>query len=1313
MPTTYQIELPDGKMLEVESEKELNQQDISRLAAQQMGIKPEPQGQRFNVNLPGLADFDPDGGSPAIPRYILRGEDKKKFSSAKIGDELEFGGEKFTKASDDELDLTGSSKIQNPLEAAAISAGINSPAALAGLAASGAVMSRVKGKTGLIAGLTAGVGASMAEGFLQRKVTPDVINELERKTAEESPYAYTVGRMLGSGMKPGGFSGSLAQEARERVIPAGIGAGVQAGFDASTGRLGTLESTRDIALAGIENLILKDTNALGNKALGAFAKAPKVDITSQLGNVKAGDPLPKSTASANEIVAGQPEDLTGLPMLEPAPVIDLPLETPSQQRISLAQERRAAPLESIKLEEQVAREVMDASQTTLAKRELGDKAQVAINEAFGVTKTPNKAEDTLLAQSLLEGDKTVKVSSELDAVKTEVEAAKLTAFNKRVADTMVNLANEGVELDRQTAAKLALIKNPQEFNVARQQLIDSVKAETPDIPKAGEMKMKSLEELEPGFFPPGEDFPQATPQKIAADSKITSSPKSEAGMANPAVMLNVAAPAAGAIYGSTQGDTNEERIKNAALFAGAASGTTAGMTALVAAARKNPQLLQAFRDSMDAAKKAREESPSMYQQMVGDQADPKIAEINAPTEKGVATIENNVKFNPVFGRVVGDFVSNILPVVDNIRNVHPEAAGLVRDMAQYEINTLSAAYDKTMPSLQQLRKLVGNDQFDKIGQLLRDGHEAEVLRIIEGIDGGKPIAEGIRNGWMKVRDELHQAALESRPGEEIPKLENYWPSRVSNMEKVREILDVEEPSRISDALAAAKKNRGRELTEDEEAAVISDLMSRSTQAPGKPGNLKQRTIQKIGDELKMVYEPMDVAIDRYLAEGVRDFAIRKFLGKIDPNSTSPWIAAGQEDAGTIGQLTKDLISRKEIDGRGLNVIQDNINAYIARPRSSTFGAKTANVVGAIQTVGNLGQMANVLGQLSDVFTTAVNRDAGSSFKNFAESIAGVKKGKLKLEDINLHEGNPETMGYSREYGTLNKAVDVVLTPFFKWSDRVGKEAFLNATKEWTGSQMKSDNPSFKFQQMQRQQKEMFGDEYWQKVRQAFAKEDWASPDLKKFLFNEISNVQPTTRADMPLGRLKSSGLGRIAWGLTSFQLRQMGRAKSMIVDEWRKGNKESAALWGAQYLFWMAVGNSTIQFMRDIYAGKEDVSLGDYAFGSILQALGMNKATVAESTKGDIPKIVGDRMVPGIAPIGRAVVHDLGMARDIVKGQGPENIATESDLIKYTPWVGDLFYKNVGRGKTLRDEANRKQGGDKTDLQKIEDAILGSGSPQR
>jgi hypothetical protein len=96
----------------------------------------------------------------------------------------------------------------------------------------------------------------------------------------------------------------------------------------------------------------------------------------------------------------------------------------------------------------------------------------------------------------------------------EVQAGQGLDYLMKVKQIQADLAKQGVDLPRETAVKLANLA-PEEFVRARQQLIDS----TPKTEKtpAGELEVKSLQELDPAFFPPGQDFPQGTPQRIAAE----------------------------------------------------------------------------------------------------------------------------------------------------------------------------------------------------------------------------------------------------------------------------------------------------------------------------------------------------------------------------------------------------------------------------------------------------------------------------------------------------------------------------------------------------------------------------------------------------------------------------------------------------------------------------------------------------------------------------------------------------------------------------------------------------------------------------
>jgi len=402
--------------------------DFNVNVSHQENLKPRA---RFKVTVPGLADFDPDGAFSSQEREmrnILMGEDKKKFTSAKIGDELTLSGGKAIKVSEDEIEVPDMEALQNPMESVAIGAGINSPAALAGLAAFGGVSSRVKGIPGMILGAGAGAITAAGTGFGQRKISPDALNELEAETQRRSPVGYNLGRILGSGMKPGGYSGSIGRESAERLLPAGIGAGLQAGVDAYQGKLGTPESNKEILMAAAENLILKDANKLGNKAMGSLAAKPKfkleipepaTDITQNL-NAKAGQPLTKTQQDAAGMSLGKSTEPT------PPELVDLNAD-------SLRGELG-----------------LKADQTLLAQRELSAAQKQAEADAFTQNERARGmlAEETALAQGAMD--------------KTEVDA-NFAAENQK-------------QVERHYQALKDLRESEARANEARKKEADAIKA---------------------------------------------------------------------------------------------------------------------------------------------------------------------------------------------------------------------------------------------------------------------------------------------------------------------------------------------------------------------------------------------------------------------------------------------------------------------------------------------------------------------------------------------------------------------------------------------------------------------------------------------------------------------------------------------------------------------------------------------------------------------------------------------------------------------------------------------------------------------
>lgn len=798
------------------------------------------------------------------------------------------------------------------------------------------------------------------------------------------------------------------------------------------------------------------------------------------------------------------------------------------------------------------------------------------------------------------------------------------------------------------------------------------------------------------------------------------------------VLMNMSSMTAGALIGYQKGDTKEEKLQNAFLGALLASGATISAQAMA----RYGKGAKSLKNEVEALKKAKEgqaKEATVLQEKgnytLGEAVTGDWPVFHPEDTAGIVSnaIDEGFKAyvpSRLGASSVGQALEHVGTITDNIRRVHPAVAGAVRNMVQRENGIGNMFHSEVMPGLSALRKFVGNKDFDQIYRLLRNGKEAHVLAALDETPDGKVVADGLRNGWIAKRGEALEAWRRVRP-DQVGEIENYWPLVVSDSRGLRKALEVEDASAMRDALEAARLKKANaledpnaQLTPEEEGAALANLIEGSRKFPGTPGFIKERALHQIDKDWVKFFEPGDVSMDRYGASISHDIAIREALGRVDTNAKDPWVGQG-ESGGPLGALLAKLIGEKKIGTDGEEIIRQNINAYINRPTSSTVFQSFAHKVGMIQTVANLGQFTSMIPQLADVFLAAATRDPASAFKGFAKSLFKVKD-RRKLEDIGIREGSPETQEYARNGAFGAKVTNFVLKPFFNWSDRVGKEGFMNATQLWAEKNARKigqessmpDIGKFNFNLAGNKTKAMFGDNEWQAMVKEMKGGNWLSPELKKFMFNELSDHQAISRSELPLGLLKASPLGRIPWRLMSFTLRQIGLARGNIYDAARQGRKMDAAIWGAHYVAWMIVGGSMVQYARDVASGRKASDPTDYAFGSLLQLTGVGKVAIGQMTRGDVTDAFADRLAPGLWGPVRDFGHDVAATRDVLMGN-KDISQVESELVKRVPWGGKLYYDNMGAGKTRADKKERERGDSPSLFEQVEKAVIGAPSRRR
>lgn len=661
-----------------------------------------------------------------------------------------------------------------------------------------------------------------------------------------------------------------------------------------------------------------------------------------------------------------------------------------------------------------------------------------------------------------------------------------------------------------------------------------------------------------------------------------------------------------------------------------------------------------------------------------------------------------------------DFFENLGVVTSNIRRISPAVAGKVRDWMKWEVDTVADAATKSLPGLTKLRELVGKKRFEQeISPKLLSGKEDEVFAEISKMEGGGEVVAEIEAGWIKTREEIRAALAEAFPEKEIGDLQHYFPRELVDVRKLRRYLDKEDPSVVGRALKDAAERKGEGLTREEESDIIANILMGMGKTGGGPGYLKARTIKDLDSKLAEFYQPADVAVDNYLRKVIRKIGERKFAGKFDSEKVDPLNVESM--GGSVGNALLDEIKAGKVSSEGANTILRNLNGILTRPQSDAWQYAVNKWGGFLTVNANLAQAFTAITQLSDVFAAAGYLSPKDALFAFPKALFKAKD-RVKIEDLKLQEGNADVQEFARGFSGKQAAITNIMLPLLKWSDTVGKETFLTALKSHAKreSAKAPEQQGVTFRASARQYEEMFGKAEIDALYKALKENAFDSPAFLKFAFNRLSDVQPITRAEFALGKNKASPAAKIMWGLTSFQIKQTNNALENTYGAWKKGNKADAAKWAASYAFWAGMGYSVIQFLRDIKDGKDEITLGDggdYLFGAALQMAGLNKYMLADFQGGNYAKALGERVAPGVFTAPKAIGKDAASIRDAIRGE-KEFGETLRDLetLKLAPLVGDIYYKNIGGGKTKAEEKARSRKEEKGALESFIEGIIGADS---
>lgn len=601
------------------------------------------------------------------------------------------------------------------------------------------------------------------------------------------------------------------------------------------------------------------------------------------------------------------------------------------------------------------------------------------------------------------------------------------------------------------------------------------------------------------------------------------------------------------------------------------------------------------------------------------------------------------------------------PITSRLRNISEEAANRLRRY-EFNIHNNTQKYMNTVMPFMQTLKSLPKAQQNKITLDLYNGRFNQVRQQLQDINPQSVQAFDATENALKT---LYKELQES--GFDIGKVENYFPRRINDLEGLYAQLGIKQKGQIESLLQNKANKLGvsrRELTDDDIAQTINNYLRGygSKSQASKPFFTKGRAIQEVDENILQFYsDPIDV-LQNYIRSSVNSIEKRKFFGQ------NAVVKGGRQldiDK-SIGNLIADDIPA---------VVQDEVSAILrarfnAGEQAPSVGVRWAKDFIYLSTLANPKSAITQLGDLGMSAIVNGNKNA----------IASVLKTKVAtIEDLGLDDIAAEMQSVSG----LSKALNFSLKyTGFKKMDRLGKETLINSSLRKAKQMVKSKTGEAA---LRNKYGKVFGDEYDNFV--ADLRADKMTDNVKYYMFNELSDVQPITLSEMPRYYLENPN-GRVFYALKSFTLKQLDVMKRRIYDEWRAGNKKQALKNGAAYITIMSAANTGADQLKNIIQ-RRDVSLEsipDEMVFNVLKMFGGSEYLYNNYiSKGKLGEAAIETVAPPLDLITSVVEDGIRLASE--EDSGFEKYKTPRQI----PFVGWAIYNFFQGGLEKYNERQEKK----------------------
>ncbi len=598
-----------------------------------------------------------------------------------------------------------------------------------------------------------------------------------------------------------------------------------------------------------------------------------------------------------------------------------------------------------------------------------------------------------------------------------------------------------------------------------------------------------------------------------------------------------------------------------------------------------------------------------------------------------------------------------------------EISPVIRDALQKQVNRVmidtAKANRRVLPLVKAISKMPEEDA--KVFDIAAKNADSDKINeLADKYNFRKELDE-----YRKVMDEIVQRAKDA--GYETGYLKDYFPRIPKDRDAYRNyIRGLPEWGQIEEAMRQKSKEVGHDLNEDEQAEFLNLYIRGYGNKMGGPGQLKERTVKYLDNEMNALLEDTRLAIPLYVEGMIKKIARKEFFGN---KKETDELYINDIDQ-SIGDYVAEQIRKKNLDPLKQDQLVGLFKSYFNYKPTNRTIAMFKNLGYATSMGSGFSSMFSQMQDAAFGFYTAPGSEIGAVIR----SILG--KTEITIKDLGIDDIAAEF----RDPGKLAKFVDHLLRGVgLKYGDSIFKNAFLDANLRKYRAMAKSGKINKDFRH---DLDNIFGDEAESVIADLKAGVD--SNNVKLLMLNQISKFQPTTLLQVPQAYLDSPR-GRIAYALKTYQINQF----NAIVDESIRamdGAKDVKAFGRA---FGRIAGITAILLAAGVgtdrlkdFLFRRQATWGQYTVDNILKLIFISRYITWQAREQGIYASLIKLVAPPMSWMDY-------VGKDIIKGfTKPEDFKLKDmESIRILPVVGQEFYWWTGGGyeKTLKQAIKRSE----------------------